>query len=91
MPSTRVASVPRQRTRRPAPAVPLGSLTQVAPSEVAGCPSCEAPRVTRLAMTLTDGTPAVFTSCSRCDHRGWEAEGSLLSIDDVLARTRRPV
>ncbi|MEJ5914101.1 hypothetical protein [Pseudokineococcus sp. 1T1Z-3] len=90
MPSTRAAAVPRPRTRRPAPVVPLGSLTQTAASEVVGCPSCEAPRVTRLAMTLTDGTAAVFTSCGRCDHRGWEADGVGLRIEDVLARTRRP-
>ncbi|GAA2029986.1 hypothetical protein WDZ16_03915 [Pseudokineococcus marinus] len=89
MPSSRAASsAPRQR-RRAEPPPPLGSLTQ-ADAVTASCSSCGAGRVTRLAMTLTDGTPAVFTSCTRCEHRGWEADGAVLSIDDVVDRTRRP-
>jgi len=54
------------------------------------CVSCGADRVTRLGMTLTDGTRAVFTACGRCEHRAWEADGSTLNTTDVLARTRRP-
>lgn len=89
MPSSRTATaVPRQR-RRAEPLPPLGSLTQTA-AVTTSCAACGAGRVTRLAMTLTDGTPAVFTSCTRCEHRGWESEGAALSIEDVVDRTRRP-
>ena len=89
MPSRATPPAPRQR-RRTEPPPPLGSLTQ-AEAVTTSCAACGAGRVTRLAMTLTDGTPAVFTSCTRCEHRGWETEGAALSIDDVVDRTRRPV
>ncbi len=93
MTSTRTAPrVPAQR-RRAAVDTPLGSLVQAGGVDAAlvpGCVSCGADRVTRLAMTLTDGTATVFTSCGRCEHRAWEADGRALDITDVLARTRRP-
>lgn len=83
--------VPAHRSRRgrpAAPAVPLGSLTQ---QGVDGptCSTCGSGQVTRLAMTLTDGTPVVFVSCHRCESRRWEHEGSELSVDSVLNRTRK--
>ena len=90
MPSSRTARSASRQRRRPEPTVPLGSLTQ-SEAVTTSCAACGAGRVTRLAMTLTDGTPAVFTSCTRCEHRGWETEGSTLSIDDVVDRTRRPL
>lgn len=86
-----VRSIPVQRSRRgrpAAPVVPLGSLTQqgvVGPA----CGSCGSAQVTRLAMTLTDGTPVVFVSCHRCEARRWEHEGAELSVDSVLDRTRK--
>lgn len=81
------------RTSRPAgPAnqVPLGSLTQRDNRTGAVCAECGSPRVTRLAMRLTDGTPVQFTSCHQCDHRTWESDGAELSRDLVLARTQKP-
>lgn len=84
--------VPAQRSRRgraAVPAAPLGSLTQRADRTESGCPSCGTARVTTLAMTLTDGTPVVFVSCHRCEHRRWEHEGVPLPVESVLERTRR--
>lgn len=88
-----IAAVPAQRTRRgraAVPAAPLGSLTQRLERAEAGCTSCGSHHVTELAMTLTDGTPVRFISCHRCEHRRWEHEGSSLSVESVLERTRKP-
>lgn len=86
--STAVPVQHSRRGRRPAPVVPLGSLTQ---QGVAGstCGSCASPRVTTLAMVLTDGTPVTFVSCHRCESRRWEHDGDELSVDSVLDRTRK--
>jgi hypothetical protein len=86
-------TIPAQRSRRgraAAPAVPLGSLTQREHRVDAGCVACGSTRVTRLAMNLTDGTPVTFISCHRCEHRQWEHEGTLLTVETVLDRTRKP-
>ncbi len=74
------------------PSVPLGSLTQ---GGVAGrgagstCSVCDSTSVTHLTMTLTDGTPARFTSCRRCGERRWDGSGEPLSITEVLARASK--
>ena len=80
--------LPRQTST--ANQVPRGSLTHRDNRHGALCVVCGSPRVTRLAMKLTDGTPVQFTSCHQCDHRTWESEGSELSRDLVLARTQKP-
>ncbi len=77
---------PRRRTRTGAPSAPLGSLTQI--RTVSGCQTCGSHHVTRLAMQLTDGTPVVFTSCRTCEFRIWEHDGTPLSVEAVLDRTR---
>jgi hypothetical protein len=46
--------------------------------------------VTRLSLNLTDGTPVEFTSCHRCEHRSWEHAGSVMPVQTVLDRTRKP-
>lgn len=69
--------------------VPLGSLTQRDNRPDAACVECGSTRVTRLGMTLTDGTPVRFTSCHQCDHRTWEADGAELTREHVLARTQK--
>jgi len=81
-----VTASPRRRTRAGVPSAPLGSLTQV---RAAGdCQACGSHHVTRLAMQLTDGTPVVFTSCRTCEARRWEHDGTTLSVEAVLDRTR---
>jgi hypothetical protein len=77
------------RSSTPAPPVALGSLTQPGARDGARCRSCASERVTRLAMTLTDGTPVEFTSCHVCAHRSWVAEGVELDRATVLAKTRK--
>lgn len=95
MPRTSSATLSRtpatrsRRTRTAAPSVPLGSLTQRENRAGAACDACGSTRVTTLAMRLTDGTPVQFTSCHRCEHRRWEHEGSTLSMDTVVQRTRK--
>jgi hypothetical protein len=46
--------------------------------------------VTRLSLSLTDGTPVEFTSCHRCEHRTWEHAGAVMPVATVLDRTRKP-
>lgn len=78
----------RTRTRAASvPAPSLGSLTQQIRCH--RCAACDSTRVTRLAMHLTDGTPVVFISCHRCEHRTWEHDGMPLTMADVLERTRK--
>ncbi len=81
----------RRRRGRPAVEVPpLGSLTQREHRAAAICRECGSQHVTRLAMSLTDGTPVEFTSCHTCEHRTWEHAGVELDVQAVLERTRRP-
>ncbi len=54
------------------------------------CAACGSDRVTRLAMTLTDGTPVSFTSCHRCEHRTWsELGGAPAARGPVLDKARK--
>ncbi len=97
--------VPRQRARRVAPSapapsspgssttapVPLGSVV-TAPGglHAAACAECAGTAVTRLAMTLGDGSPVTFVSCHECEARGWFAvDGAALALDAVLGSARR--
>jgi hypothetical protein len=79
----------RRRGRAALPDVPLGSLTQREHQARTECMSCGSTRVTKLAMSLTDGTPVDFTSCHRCEHRTWEHDGVPLSVQTVLERTQK--
>ena len=84
--------VPAQRSRRRSqgePMGPLGSLTQRSEHTQACCNECGGTQVTRLQMRLTDGTDVMFTSCHRCEARRWDADGVELSMESVLARTRK--
>ena len=85
------AAIPtqRRRGRTPAPAVPLGSLTQAARTGADGCSTCGGTRLTQLEMMLTDGTPVRFSSCHRCETKVWETAEGVLSVADVLERTRK--
>ena len=79
----------RGRGRGHQPSGPLGSLTQRDHRGSAECTGCGSPHVTRLSMSLTDGTPVDFTSCHRCEHRTWEHAGAKLSVEGVLARSKK--
>jgi len=85
------ARIPAQRGRRQAaPLVPLGSLTQRDDRPGAACAACGSMHVTRLSMSLTDGTPVDFTSCHRCEHRAWaRTDGELLAVTAVLEHARK--
>lgn len=75
--------IPVQRTTSPA------SLTQPGARPSGTCPSCGSSRLTALAMTLTDGTPVIFSSCHECEHRTWSHDGGELQFADVLARATK--
>jgi hypothetical protein len=53
------------------------------------CGSCGSSRITRISMTLTDGTPVDFTSCHDCEHKVWTGAQGDLALTGVLDRTRR--
>ena len=75
------------------PQIPLGSLTQPGARGSASCGACGSERVTSIAMNLTDGSPVVFTSCHRCEHRTWaEQESARQSpVQHVLDKARKVV
>ncbi len=76
--------------RRSQPCPPLGSLTQPGARDGVCCVACGSERVTRLGMTLTDGTPVSFTSCHRCEHRTWiDPTGRAIERDRVLDKARK--
>jgi hypothetical protein len=74
---------------RSAPAVPLVSLTQPGARSGEVCSACGSPRITQIAMTLTDGSLVDFTSCLTCEHRTWEQSGKSLSLRRVLTKATK--
>lgn len=93
----RPAGPRRARTRRDEAQGPLGSVSRAVAPVTPGtetCASCGADSLTRLSMVLGDGTPVVFVSCHRCEHKGWyplDGDGTALTRDEVLARSgKRP-
>ncbi len=87
---------PRRKGRRAQPeAAPLGSLSQAGGQHAPGtgaCEVCASPRLTRLHMTLADGTAVTFVSCHECEHRAWfpvDGDGTALSRDEVVRRSGR--
>jgi hypothetical protein len=81
--------VVRRSRRSTTMQLPLGSLTQRDHRSAAACRGCGSPHVTRLSMSLTDGTQVKFTSCHRCEDRMWEPASGELSVDGVLQRARK--
>ncbi len=53
------------------------------------CAACGSGRITRISMTLTDGTPVDFTSCHDCEHKTWSNANGHLALTGVLAHARR--
>ena len=72
----------RRRGRGSVPAVPLGSLTQREHRHTEVCRGCGSPQVTKLSLSLTDGTPVDFTSCHRC-RRSPAGTGELGSREEL--------
>jgi DNA-directed RNA polymerase subunit M/transcription elongation factor TFIIS len=81
--------VPRQRTVSPVPTTP-SSLVKLADAQREKCPRCESPRLTEIAMTLTDGSPVQFTSCRHCEYRAWTQAGQVLEVDSVISKATKP-
>jgi hypothetical protein len=76
---------------RSAPAVPLVSLTQPGARAGEACEACGSERVTRIAMTLTDGSPVQFVSCLSCEHRTWQQSGKALTLRRVLTKATKRI
>ncbi|GIG24814.1 hypothetical protein [Cellulomonas denverensis] len=83
------------RRRQAAPAEPLGSLTRPDQEITPGtehCVSCGSEQLTRLRLTLADGTEVTFVSCHACEHRAWipvDGDGTPLTRDEVVQRSSR--
>lgn len=86
---------PRKRRRRAAEEeqdVPLGSLSQrlPVPSGTETCLPCGATLLTRVPMSLGDGTAVTFVSCPECEDRVWvTVDGDRLGLVEVLGRAER--
>ena len=65
------------------------SLVTTPTSALATCGSCRGTRVTRITMTLTDGTPVAFSSCHACEHKSWKQAGRELDITTVLVKAQK--
>lgn len=95
MPAVRIPSPRRATTLSnvPEPAPGAGSLTQRNARSGRLCDACGDERLTEIAMTLTDGTVALFSSCHHCERKSWRASdtGTVidLSFDAVIDRTRK--
>jgi hypothetical protein len=76
--------------RAAAPSLPLTSLTQAGSRIDNACSTCGSERVTRIAMTLTDGSPVDFAHCLHCESRTWEQDGKALPLSRVLTKARKP-
>jgi hypothetical protein len=53
------------------------------------CGSCSSSRVTRISMTLTDGSPVDFVSCHECEYKSWRGTDGHLALAGVLERARK--
>ena len=65
------------------------SLVTTPSSKLATCTACSGTRVTRISMTLTDGSEVDFTSCHTCEHKSWAQAGSGLAVTEVLKRAQK--
>jgi len=81
--------VPRPRTAPVVPSTP-SSLVKLTDAQRSKCPQCDSPRLTEIAMTLTDGSPVQFTSCRHCEYRAWTQAGEVLEVDSVITKATKP-
>jgi transcription elongation factor Elf1 len=66
------------------------SLVTTPTRQLATCAVCAGHRVTRLSMTLTDGSEVDFVSCHVCEHKSWTEAGTGLDVSDVLRKAQKP-
>jgi DNA-directed RNA polymerase subunit M/transcription elongation factor TFIIS len=86
VPKTTAPRTPRQTaTELSGPA----SLVHPEARSLRNCHICGSLHVTSIAMTLTDGSRVHFASCHRCENRWWLQDGSQLSFDHVIEKTRQ--
>jgi hypothetical protein len=50
---------------------------------MARCESCASPAVTRISITMAEGSVVDFTSCHRCEHKSYASAGEPLALDRV--------
>jgi predicted metal-binding protein len=65
------------------------SLVTTPTHQLATCAACSGIRVTRISMTLTDGSQVDFASCHTCEHKSWTQAGSGLAVKDVLKKAQK--
>ncbi len=53
------------------------------------CASCGAADAIQIKLTLPDGTAVDFSSCHRCEHRWWHADGEVIDLTTVLEKSRK--
>jgi hypothetical protein len=68
---------------------PALSLVTTPPSRLATCAACASTRVTKITMTLTDGSLVDFASCHACETRSWRQAGTELDIATVLGKAQK--
>ena len=65
------------------------SLVTTPTSSLATCSACSGTRVTKISMTLTDGSDVDFTSCHTCEHKSWTQAGTGLEVSTVLKKAQK--
>jgi hypothetical protein len=53
------------------------------------CPSCRSKEIMTVRLALGEGTPLAFDFCTRCEWRGWDAEGQNLPLSSILGLAAR--
>jgi Zn ribbon nucleic-acid-binding protein len=53
------------------------------------CPDCGTADAIRIRLRLDEETAVNFSSCHRCEHRWWDADGEVLDLNSVLERVRQ--
>jgi len=65
------------------------SLVTTPARHLAVCARCVGNRVTRITMTLTDGSVVDFSSCHACEHQTWTQAGTGLDVSAVLRKAQK--
>lgn len=65
------------------------SLVTTPAAALATCAHCASTRVTRISMTLTDGSSVDFASCHACERKTWSQDGTALDVPTVLAKAQK--
>ena len=65
------------------------SLVTTPTRSLATCSACSGTRVTKISMTLTDGSDVDFTSCHTCEHKSWTEAGTGIEVSAVLKKAQK--